>query len=124
MTILVDSDIIIEVTRARNEQILARWYGLVQGSQPILYSPVSAAELWAGAWVNEHARLTNLFNALICVPVDYSIGKRAGEYLQRYSPSHAIDFPDAVVAATAVSSGAALWTNNRKHYPMPELTLV
>lgn len=45
----------------------------------------------------------------------------AGEYIRRYRKSHSVELGDALIAASAVVSGAALWTRNRKHYPMPEL---
>lgn len=58
----------------------------------ILFSPVSVAELWAGARVSECEKLEPVFGALI--------------------------------AASAIGSGATLWTRNRTHYPMNELTFL
>jgi hypothetical protein len=58
----------------------------------------------------------------VCVPADAAVGRRAGEYLRRYRKSHSVELGDALIAATAVVSGAMLWTRNRKHYPMTELT--
>ena len=124
MRILVDSDILIEVAYGRDLVIAARWKELSESDNPILYSPVSAAELWAGARPNEHATLTNLFRALICVPIDESIGRKAGEYLQRYRKSHALELGDALIASSALLNGAAVWTRNRKHYPMKDLSLL
>lgn len=121
MTVLVDSDILIEVSRARDAAILAKWKELSESDALILFSPVTAAELWAGARPAEHASLEALFRALVCVPADASVGRRAGEYIRRYRKSHAVELGDALIAASAVASGAALWTRNRKHYPMPEL---
>jgi len=88
----------------------------------ILFSPVSAAELWAGARPAEHERLEALFEALVCVPTDSAVGRRAGDYLRRYRKSHAIELGDALIAASAVARNATLWTRNRKHYPMKELS--
>lgn len=87
----------------------------------ILFTPVSAAELWAGARPAEYPALEALFNVLLCVPTDAAIGRYAGEYLRRYRKSHSVELGDAVIAASAVASGAALWTRNRKHYPMKEV---
>jgi predicted nucleic acid-binding protein len=33
-----------------------------------------------------------------------------------------VELGDALIAATAVQSKAALWTRDRKHYPMKELS--
>jgi predicted nucleic acid-binding protein len=121
VTVLIDSDILIEVSRGRNDAVVARWYALSASDARILYSPVSEAELWAGARRTEHEALRVLFEALACVPADARIGRRAGEYLQQYRKSHALEIADALIASSAVESGAALWTRNRKHYPMKEI---
>jgi predicted nucleic acid-binding protein len=121
VTVLTDSDILIEVSRGRDKAIVSQWLELGQSDALILYSAVSAAELWAGARPAEHAALDALFDALLCVPTDAAVGRRAGEYLRRYRKSHAVELGDALIAASAVERGAALWTRNRKHYPMPEL---
>jgi predicted nucleic acid-binding protein len=121
MSVLVDSDILIEVSRGRNTDIVSRWTGLSRSDVVILYSPVSAAELWAGARPAEHDALNNLFGVLKCVAVDTATGRQAGDYLRRYRKSHAVELGDALIAASAVLSGATLWTRNRKHYPMKDL---
>ena len=122
MTVLVDSDILIEVSRGHDSAIVQKWMELSESDALILFSPVSAAELWAGARSSEYRKLEALFGALICVPADASVGRRAGEYLHRYRKSHSVELGDALIAAGAVASGGQLWTRNRKHYPMPELT--
>jgi hypothetical protein len=117
VTVLVDSDILIEVSRARDAAILTTWMELSESESLILFSPVTAAELWAGARPAEYPRLEALFDALVCVPTDASVGRRAGEYLRRYHKSHAVEPGDPLIAAGAVASGACLWPRNRKHYP-------
>ena len=122
MNILVDSDVLIEVSRERDHQVLSRWTALAQSDNAILCSPVSSAELWAAARPREQDALTNLFQALICVPIDYETGRQAGDYLRHYRKSHGLEISDALIAAAAVLNGAALWTRNRKHYPMKDLS--
>jgi predicted nucleic acid-binding protein len=121
VTVLVDSDVLIEVSRGRNQGIVVRWMELSDSNHTILYSPVSEAELWAGARPSERISLTGLFAALRCVPIDSAIGKIAGDFLRIYGKSHALEMGDALIAASAVVTGAVLWTRNRKHYPMSEL---
>src|SRR5258706_8086737 len=117
MTVLVDSDILIEVLRGHDAGILARWAELGESDDVVLCSPVSVAEVWRGVRPKEQAVVTALFEALVCVPVDAGTGRKAGDYLQRYGKSHAVELGDALIAATAVQEDAALWTQNRKHYP-------
>ena len=121
MSVLVDSDILIEVSRGRDADLVSRWIELGRRDDAILYSPVSAAELWAGARASEHDAIHNLFRALMCVPIDAKMGQQAGDYLKRYRKSHAVELGDALIAAAAILNNAALWTRNRKHYPMKGL---
>ncbi len=121
MTVLIDSDILIEVSRGRDAGIISRWSALAESGAAILCSPVTVAELWTGARPSEHHVLIDLFRVLNCVPIDAGIGRRAGDYLNRYRKSHGLELGDAMIAATAVVHEAALWTRNRKHYPIPGL---
>jgi hypothetical protein len=122
VTVLVDSDVLIEVSRERNHDILLRWTQLAESGSAILCSPVSSAELWAGALPREHEATAKLFRTLLCVPIDYETGRQAGDYLRQYGKSHGLQIGDSLIAATAVLNRAELWTRNRKHYPMKELS--
>lgn len=121
MTVLVDSDVLIEVSRERNHDVLFRWTQLAESGSAILCSPVSSAELWAGALPREHEATARLFRTLVYVPIDYETGRQAGDYLRHYRKSHGPQISDALIAATALLNHAELWTRNRKHYPMKEL---
>ena len=122
MTVLVDSDVLIEVSRGKDQDVLSRWTELSQSDVQILYSPVTAAELWAGARPREHEALTKLFLALVCVPVDSETSRQAGDYLRQYRKSHGLELGDALIASAALLNRAELWTRDQKHYPMKELS--
>ena len=122
MTILIDSDILIEVSHGRNKEVLAKWASLAAGDSALLCSPVTVAELWHGARSSEHGILNGLFAALVCVPIDHEIGRCAGDYLRQYRSGHNVELADALIAATASIHGATLWTRNRKYYPMKTVT--
>ena len=122
MTVLVDSDILIEVSRGRNTDVVSKWIDLSNSDAAVLYSPVSVAELWAGARPNEYDALNNLFRSLTCIPVDGETGRQAGVYLRRYRRSHGVEIADALIAASAAANKAELWTRNHKHYPMKEVS--
>jgi len=123
MTVFIDTDVVIEVLRSRNRAFTENWQRLAASQVAILISPVTIAEVGAGARPREKDAIARLFAPLICVPIDALIGHRAGEYLLRYARSHNVEIGDALIAASAMQSNAALWTRNRKHYPMPELTM-
>jgi predicted nucleic acid-binding protein len=122
VTVLVDSDVLIEVSRARDLGFVARWVDLASSDAVVLFSAVTEAELWAGARPNEYRGIETLFQSLVCAPADSAVGRIAGDYLRQYRRSHGLELGDALIAATAVVNGAVLWTRNRKHYPMKELS--
>jgi predicted nucleic acid-binding protein len=122
MTVLLDSDILIHVSRGRNHGVISKWMELSKSDAAVLYSPVSVAELWAGARPNEHDPINNLFRSLTCIPIDQEIGYQAGVFLRLFRKSHGVEIADALIAASAVASTAELWTLNRKHYPMKGLS--
>ncbi len=121
MSVVIDSDILIEVSRGRNGEILSRWEQLSRSDSVILYSPVTAAEVWGGAHSREYEALNDIFQVLLCVPIERETSRQAGEYLRLYRKSHGVELGDALIAAAAVLNGAQLWTRKRKHYPMKEL---
>ncbi|HMD31061.1 MAG TPA: PIN domain-containing protein [Candidatus Acidoferrales bacterium] len=56
-----------------------------------------------------------------CIPIDTEIGERAGDYLRECAKSHHVELGDALIAATASLHNLALWTRNRRHYPMKDV---
>src|SRR5260370_32570876 len=101
MTVLVDSDILIEVSRGRDPSIVRRWIELSASDAGVLYCSVSVAELWAGARPAEHDFLQHLFRSLTCASVDAEVGRQAGDYLRHYGKSHGLQLGDALIAAAA-----------------------
>lgn len=47
-----------------------------------------------------------------------------GELYRRWHPSHGIDVNDALLAATSALTGGKVYTQNLKHYPMPDVAVV
>jgi hypothetical protein len=121
VNVLLDSGIVIEILRLRDQRILSQWNTLANSSSYIFYSPVTAAEVWAGARHSEQEATSHFFQSLACAPADKNIGNLAGDYLRQFSRSHGLDIADALIAATAVLRQSTLWTRNRKRYPMPDV---
>jgi predicted nucleic acid-binding protein len=121
VNVFLDSDILIDVSRGRDRDLIDRWLQISDSDMPLLCSPVSLAELWHGALPKEQRAIEAVFSAMIVVPIDAAVGRQAGEYLRRFAKSHGVQLGDALIAASAVKQGAALWTRNRRHYPMPNL---
>jgi len=113
--VLLDSDIVIEVLRARDHGILTQWSVLRASDAEIMFTTVTAAEVWEGARPGEHKSIGQLFSLLDCAEVDCGTGRLAGDLLRSFRGSHNLQI------AAAIQHRAALWTRNRKHYPMPQL---
>jgi hypothetical protein len=117
---LIDTDIAIDhfhgnrAARDFFEQALA-------DGEPIFISVVTLTELLAGMRPNEEELTEKLLTLFTLVEADDAIGRKAGEYLRRYSRSHKLDLGDALIAATAFVTGAQLVTRNLKHYPMTDI---
>lgn len=121
--ILLDSDVAIEVLRQRDDRIQSRWAELAASDALLLYSPVSAAEVWHGTRDAEREPVSAWFAVMTCVPIDFAIGVKAGEYLRQFHRSHSLELGDALIAATASIHRLRLWTRNKKHYPMRDIQL-
>jgi len=55
--------------------------------------------------------------------VDQKIVDIAGALYRKWNPSHGIDANDAILAATVMQTGGCIFTQNSKHFPMPELNI-
>jgi predicted nucleic acid-binding protein len=76
-------------------------------------------ELYSGARTQrEERRIDTLLASFDRVAIDDSIFRLAGSLLRHYRASSGIDFPDALIAATAEHHGLELATLNVKHFPM------
>lgn len=118
--ILLDSDVIIAWLRGYDpfaEEIPI----LLEKGEVLAWTPVSVAEIFAGARRGEEGQLDNLFLVLETLPLSVEIGKKAGQYLNAYAKSHGVELGDALIAAAAYSNKMALWTLNKKHYPMRDI---
>ena len=120
--ILLDSDVIIAWLRGY-QPVADAIMNLLESGHTLLWTPVSIAEIFAGARKNETTRLEALFQILETLPISESIGKKAGHFLQKYSRSHGVELGDALIAASASLASLSLWTIHKRHYPMPEVQL-
>jgi predicted nucleic acid-binding protein len=119
--ILLDSDVIIEWLRG-HEPFVTKIAQLLEQHSQLFWTPVSVAEVYAGVRRSEETKAANLFILLESVSISPDIGKKAGEYLKLYGKSHGVEIADALVAACAFLENLSLWTLNKKHYPMKDLS--
>jgi len=114
--VIIDSDVLIEILRG-NPKTTAWIRRQRAAGTPLHYSPVTRAEVRAGARPNERPVISALFATLIVLPVEASTGDLAGDQLARYAGSHNVQLGDALIAACALEHGHDLATFNAKHFP-------
>ncbi len=115
--ILVDTDVLIDYLRGRDEAVAL----ITSTNHTFLISSLTVAELYAGIkGDDEEKTLEEFLGTLTVISVTSSLAKAAGRYRKQYMKSHSVGLADAVIAATAMQEGALLKTLNIKHYPMME----
>lgn len=120
MSILVDTDVLIEYLRD-NEKIVKLFLEVYKREKRLCFSPVTRAEIVAGLRRGEETVTANLFGLMECLKIDDGIGHKAGEYLKAFHASHSTEIADALIAATAHQNDIPLWTRSKKHYPMTDI---
>ena len=113
---IVDSDVLIEILRG-NARTTAWLRSQRSAGTALRYSPVSRAEIRAGARPRERPAISALFANLSAVPVEASTGDLAGDQLARFARSHNVQMGDALIAAAALEQADDLATFNAKHFP-------
>jgi hypothetical protein len=117
---LIDTDVLIDHLRGEEDA----WNFLKESGQKegaLFYSVISKAEVYAGIRPDEEEQVALLFQSMNEVPVDGKIAEDAGRYSKKFSSSHGLLLPDALVAASAKGIGAVLVSLNKKHYPMKDV---
>jgi predicted nucleic acid-binding protein len=119
---LVDTDVFIWYIRGNSRAVAA-----LDDLPDIRLSVVTYIELVQGMRNKRELRalratLTGL--AAQILQIDEVISGKAMFYVEQHFHSHAMRLADALIAATAVSQGAALLTANTKHYsPISDLEI-
>jgi predicted nucleic acid-binding protein len=121
--LLLDTNIVIELFK-KNSSIVAQFLSLSAGGCQFMLSPIVVAEVYAGAFKREHKDIEAFFALCERTELDCSTGMQAGHYANALSKAYSgVAMEDFLLAATAQALKCPLWTLNRKHFPMKDLTL-
>ena len=112
--ILCDTNVIIEILKGDNKTI----ENIEKiGLENIAISSVTIMELYFGALnKRELNKIKKYLKALNVVHFDNTVSKLAVSMIESYSKSHGLQIPDAIIAATALSLEAKLFTLNLKDF--------
>lgn len=122
-SLLIDSDILIDHLRKEKKALDFLDTEIEKGSFLFL-SVISRAEICAGMRKGEEEAAFSLFEIITPLNVDATIADKAGEYLRKFSRSHALNIGDAIIAATASEMELSLATRNLRHYPMKDISVL
>ena len=121
--IVLDTDIVIHVLK-KQATILKRFINLYESGVTFLISPIVVAEIYAGAFVEEHRQVEAFFGLCQKLQLDHGTARMAGIYANRFCKAwQGISMEDFLLAATAKMNHCPLWTGNLKHYPMDDIEL-
>jgi hypothetical protein len=120
--LLLDSDVIIEYLRGKPTMV-RQIQSLILSGCRLCYTCISVAEIYAGIRPGEELITARFFGLMTYLPLSIDIGVKAGQYLKQYHKSHGTQTTDALIAATAAVYNLPLYTINRKHFPMPDISL-
>lgn len=112
--ILCDTNILIEVYRGNNSIIekLKR-----VGQHNLAISDVTSAELLFGARNKTELKIIKSdISKLVELPINEDISRLAVKLVEKYSLSHNLNLPDALIASTSLVYDLKLFTLNLKDF--------
>jgi predicted nucleic acid-binding protein len=122
-TYLLDTTVIIDAInekKDRNHALIA----LAEAGHTLACCPINIAEIYAGVRPKEEEKTATLLHSLRLYPITFQVAELAGRLKRRYADKgKVLSLPDVMIAAAAIHYHLTLITDNRKDFPMPELTL-
>jgi predicted nucleic acid-binding protein len=124
MRAYVDSDILIWHLRGeRKAADLLRRLAAEPGTT-LCTGALQRAEIVFFMRPAEETATLSLLSRFQTDPVTQEIVDEAGALYRRWNPTHGIDVNDAILAATVAAMGGKMYTQNVKHYPMPDVAVI
>lgn len=113
--IIVDTDILIDVSRGNSNAIAYLEY--LESSDEVAISAITEMELLIGCQNKRELSATEKFvNRFSILPLDERISQTVVDLLKEYHLSHGLLIADGIVAATAISNQLPLVSKNQKDY--------
>ncbi len=121
--LLLDSSLLIDVLNDRNQRA-ERMESMILEGHDLAICPVNVAEIYAGMRSNEAAATEDLMRQFIYIPIRWNAARLAGELKSAWTRrGHKLSLADTIIAAVCIIENLTLVTDNRRHFPMPELSM-
>jgi predicted nucleic acid-binding protein len=121
--ILLDTSVIFDHLNGRfgRTEYLA---GLINQGHMLASCPVTFTEVYSGLRPGEEAKTKEFLRSLEFYEITEEIATQAGLLRRDWrQKGQTLSYTDVTIAAVAVANGLDLLTDNRKHFPMPEVKL-
>lgn len=122
-TLLLDTSFLVDVLNDRGgraelmEQMIAAPYALA-------CCAINVAEIFAGMRPTEARQTELLLRQLDYVPISWEAAKLAGTLKRDWArKGMTLTLTDTTIAAVCLTHAMTLVTDNRRHFPMPDLAL-
>jgi predicted nucleic acid-binding protein len=109
---LFDTTALVDIYRGR-APLRPRFDAILAGDELACISVVTEAELWRGMRLEEMERHELLLSQFLALPVDSSVARLAGAWMQRYGDL-GLGWMDALIVATAKAADLPVLTRDRK----------
>jgi predicted nucleic acid-binding protein len=124
MIVILDTSVLIDLLNGRRQRMTFVRNLLEQGHR-LASCAVTVAEVYAGMLPGEAEATGGLLSGLEYFATSQSTAQRAGRLKASWAKKgHTLGLPDVLIAAVALEHGLTLATDNRKHFPMPELKIL
>lgn len=123
-TILLDTSVIFDHLNGRyaRTEFLDQ---LLDDGHILACCAINVTEVYAGLRTGEELKTDTFLNSLEYLPITATIARHAGLLRRDWrTKGQTLSYTDLTIAAVALSNEAPLLTDNRKHFPMPELQLL
>lgn len=118
MSLLVDTNVVIDLLRGREQGL----HLLESDRDPLMVSVVTVHEIYAGMRTGEEEMTETMLSGFELVPFGADEARLSGRWWREYRERGiTLDLRDLAIAAAAVVRGLPLATGNVKDFPMPEL---
>jgi predicted nucleic acid-binding protein len=121
--LLLDTTFLIDVLNDRRGRadLMER---LIDEQHTLACCPINVLEVYAGLREAQAAQTENLLRQLTYMPIRWEAARLAGELRREWArKGQTLSLSDTTIAAVCLTESLTLVTDNRKHFPMPELSV-
>jgi predicted nucleic acid-binding protein len=124
MRAYIDSDVLIWHLRGDpRAETLLRTLSSEEGTD-LWIGALQRAEVVFFMRPNEQPATLSFLSRFKTAPVTQQIVDDGAVLYRKYHPTHGTDVNDAILAATAMTTGGKIYTLNARHYPMPDQVVI